>query len=286
MNSPINLYWWSPIREPRDLQWLVRTERAAWRGMSAHRSWSLRNFGDELSRLALAEATGRAVRWASPGKADVFGIGSILHKHHTAGSDAVVWGSGSRTGLKPDGHSPRMIAVRGELTRDLYGGAPDLPLGDPGLLARALFAAGAARGSTVLVPHYSIFGTTVGRSAIQAASALGMKVVPPTMPVDMVCQTIADARLVISSSLHGLIVGHATGTPTILTTFGRTTEPDFKYHDYMSPFDRAPIVVPMTDILRDGASRWEEAAVEEVEAVSPGVDRLVEGLIKAAGSIR
>ncbi|WP_167288806.1 polysaccharide pyruvyl transferase family protein [Nocardioides seonyuensis] len=184
------------------------------------------------------------------------------------------------------GHAPTLLAVRGALTREVYGESADLPLGDPGLLARALYKSRSPRSKVILLPHFSAFGTVSGRQSIQAGAAKGMHVLPPTLAVDDVCQAIADARLVITSSLHGLIVGHATRTPTILCTFGHTQEPDFKYFDYMSPYRRSPTLVPFSHLLEHGVRNWEEAAAEEVEAVSDEIDDLIEGLLAAAGPLR
>lgn len=286
--SALGLYWWNPIREPRDLQWLVRRERRTWVRMAAHGSRSLKNFGDELSRKVVTEATGRATTWSAPHKAELFAIGSILEKHAATDSQARIWGSGLRVGehLPLSIDSRDVLAVRGHETLGRQLLPADLPVGDPGLIARSVYGKQSRRRGTILIPHFLAFGDRANDSVIAAARASGIRVVPPTSAVDEVCGSIGGAELVITSSLHGLIVGHALGTPTILAAFGASAEPGFKYGDYMSVFGRSPRFWSMDDLLKNGFEEARRHAIEECEAVDARVDHIVERLIEAAAVFR
>lgn len=286
--SALRLYWWNPIREPRDLQWLLRTERRSWVRMAGFGSRSVKNFGDELSRRVVTEATGRPTVWSPPRTAELFGIGSVIEKHAETGSRARIWGSGLRVGEAgplPIGAGD-VLAVRGDGTRGRLGLSPATPLGDPGLIARSIYRRPARRKGIVLLPHFLAFGETANDSVIEAASHAGMRVLPPTSPVDEVCNSIAAADLVVTSSLHGLIVGHAVGTPTVLTAFDASAEPGFKYHDYMSAFGRAPRFWTLRDLLTSGLEKARVHAAAERDAVDGPIDHLVERLVTVASVLR
>jgi hypothetical protein len=163
-------------------------------------------------------------------------------------------------------------------------GLVDLPQGDPGLLVRQLWPAARQRKGVVLVPHFSAFGIKTSLSQIRAAKALGWTIVPPTRPADEVCQTIAEADLVVTSSLHGQVVAHATDTPVLVTTFQGHGDPQFKYADYLSVFGLTPRPVPMASLIT-GLKSHRQGAEADARLVSGMVDPIVESLTQAASRL-
>lgn len=131
-----------------------------------------------------------------------------------AGTGDVVWGSGS---LSPEDEiidSPSVYAVRGPRTARLFKNS-EVPgvYGDPALLLPTFFEPIVRRVSAVtVVPHYVDYENV-------------MKLLPRDPRVSIVnvarfdwksaVSQIASSEVVVSSSLHGLIVAEAYGVPTV-----------------------------------------------------------------------
>lgn len=246
----------------------------------------LRNFGDELSARVIEMAAGSAPRWSRLERADVVAVGSVLNLYAERGSSARIWGSGLRS-PKVDGNIPpkQILAVRGRLTRDALGCPRATPLGDPGLIVRRLKWQTPQTGTLVL-PHFATFAKREGIALLERFESSGYTVLAPSASVDAVCSAIAGADHVITSSLHGLVVGDALRTPTTLARFLPTREPEFKYDDYLSVFDEKAAFVGAANLLDERthleASDLARARVERIDEV---VDRLVEDLLDAASDL-
>ena len=151
-------------------------------------------------------------------------VGSILH---FARDGDVVWGAGVNGKMLQDSY-PRLDvrAVRGPLTAELLrrGGvdAPDV-FGDPALLIPHLWTDDElgivrASGGTVLVPN------------LHDRADFPPEAIDPRADVVACVRAIASANLVVSSSLHGVVVAEAYGVPAVLVA--SSTEPALKYEDY------------------------------------------------------
>lgn len=194
------------------------------------------NFGDYLSLKIVERMVGvpiEAIQMnTSQNRRKLLAVGSILT---FARDNDVIWGSGVNgkwLGLK--NYKFRKLdvrAVRGPLTRDFLMNhfAIDVPeiYGDPALLLPLLFPEfkkkSQPRYEYLIIPHYS--------EEKLFPKHLFSQVVYPTDPWDLVIDKILDSKLVISSSLHGIIVAEAFGIPARLL---RITENEalFKYLDY------------------------------------------------------
>lgn len=285
----LSAYWWSFTRTPRALLSEARHNALAWARM-ARIGGGASNFGDELSALAIEEATGAKPTWAPLARANVVGIGSILDLYLSSSSAALIWGSGLRDPLRSHHSavpSDRVLAVRGALTRDSLGLSAITPLGDPGLLARSIFAQGLPRRGVLVLPHFSVFGTAAGMSEIAALRAHGMRVVAPSAPVRTVCEEIARADFLITSSLHGLVVADALGTPAALAAFTQAREARHKYSDYSSIFSQDVRWHQLSSLADPTQQRrlHDESAVRTAE-ISSTIDGVVERLISAAVPLR
>lgn len=252
----------------------------------------LRNFGDELSQRIVAEVSGRRVRWAPPESAMVTGIGSVLEHVAAADSPSVIWGAGVR---HPDSAPSawanrlpsRFLAVRGVLTRNALGLDATTPLGDPGLLVRTLYRRSTRPRGVVVVPHFLAFNSPDARRLMAAARSHGMRVVPPSASYERICEEVSRAELVVSSSLHGMVVADALDCPVQHVSFGRTTEPSFKFADYQSVYGLPAASVALTDDVLDGPiSDVFDRAVNRSQYVKPKVDEVVEGLVRSGMPLR
>lgn len=293
----IGLFWWGPGRSAHLLYDELRTKPSAWVHLAPQRGLLFRNFGDELSPAVVRAVTGRPVAWRPPERADLVAIGSVLELLLDVRGSAAVWGTGLRLprGPRAPSRPQRVLAVRGALTRHALDLREDVPAGDPGLLAPRLAKRRPGRRSgMVFLPHYRTWSSRRGRADLGRARALGLRVVAPTLPVDDVLEAVAASEFVATSSLHGLVVAHALGTPAHLVAAGDTAlaEPGFKFSDYASAmggraalgleesaqwseWQSARVLLDAVDRAADRAPGIRERAAERAEVLA---DALREGI--------
>lgn len=153
----------------------------------------------------------------------------------------------------------RLLAVRGPLTRQaaLTSGV-DCPeiFGDPGMLLPRLLPATGRRSGVALVPHFSDAARLEPRWKEQS----DMLLVDPQQPVEDVVRQVAAAELVVSSSLHGLVVAHAYGVPAVWVEFARLPAGDrTKFYDHLMAVGiepRPPVRTAAEDLDVEGLARW------------------------------
>ena len=218
------------------------------------------NLGDALSPVivsaVLAERAPGAVRPANGRR--LLAIGSVLNH---AERQSVLWGTGFNSKKAASAYTfsdldPR--AVRGPRTRAFLAGfgveAPDV-YGDPGLLISRYYPRSrAADREYVVVPHYNEKAGKFGRHPTLSTRGADMR-----RFVDGICRS----RLVISSSLHGLIIAEAYGVPAVLLFSGNGEELE-KYRDYYEGTGRAEFPVATTVAEARAVT---PAPVPDVEAV-------------------
>lgn len=210
------------------------------------------NFGDELSRDVVEYVTGRPVVRTGRMSRELTGIGSILDRYLTVrgrlalglrslvSRPVYVWGSGLIA--QPKGstrHFLTPLALRGTLTRDALGADPATPLGDPGLLAARMLGQGKSRQGIGVVPHY----VHKADPMIAAVARLpGVKIIDVERGGPEVCAEIASCDVILSSSLHGLVIADAYGIPNWRLGFAHDLKGgDFKFLDYASALGRTSI---------------------------------------------
>jgi pyruvyltransferase len=194
----------------------------------------VRNFGDELSPVLvryLLESTHRQrVQNLKPvaGK-KLFAVGSILH---FAKNGDVIWGSGVNGKVGVDMHRFRSLdvrAVRGPKTREFLAKrgifCPEV-FGDPALLLpqyipKESILKGDMR-DYIVIPNYNDLPLFTHEKHI----------VSPLQPLSRVLKAIVNSRLVVSSSLHGVVLAEAYGIPAVLLLPAGHGESIFKYKDY------------------------------------------------------
>lgn len=190
------------------------------------------NFGDLLSPMIVSHYSGHPVHYAEqPPK--LLAVGSVLH-FATPGD--IVWGSG----LRHECTLPQNLAVhavRGPMTREfLLKSGIDCPevYGDPAILMPDIYFPDKRKTVPVTVlPHYS------DRILQWMAQCSGLPVIMPSDPPHLVIDRILQTELLVTSSLHGLIVAEAYGVPVVLLRQKRQYwEPHFKFVDYFHSTDR------------------------------------------------
>lgn len=207
-NRVIKAYWWRPNKKPY-------------------------NFGDELGAVILTKL-GFKVRRVAMAKADVILTGTMVDSVETANPTATLIGTGS--GHEHESvHNFNVLAVRGKLTADnLKAGA--VPLGDLGLLASRIWPKQPTRYNIGIVRHY----------VDQDDYGFGDVIIDASAPTEEVIKQISSCRVVLSSSLHGLIVADSYGIPNMRIARDDVITGNYKWMDYKTAF-----VKPLDEIQDD-----------------------------------
>lgn len=198
------------------------------------------NMGDHLSKVVVSSVLSlrdKTLLEKRDTRHRLIAIGSVLHFARTGDT---VWGSGINGKLPAERNAFGMLdvrAVRGPKTRDflLARGIP-VPetYGDPGLLMPKFFPADALEPPRprpfVVVPHFN-------EPAEKYRAWAEHLVFPDCKPATFARQLLG-AELVVSSSLHGLILAEAYGIPAVYLDAGNG-EARFKYDDYYLGTGRA-----------------------------------------------
>ena len=192
------------------------------------------NTGDYLSKVMVEKILETRDKKLSDKKSKqnrLFAIGSVLHYAKTGDC---LWGTG-RNGNMPDSHctfdSLDVRAVRGPLTREfLLSRGIDCPevYGDPGILTpwiypKSLFLGASSHKEYRVVPHFM--------EDPAKFHGHGENICLPNVSPARFISMLVNSSLVISSSLHGIILAEAYGVPAVLLNAGHREKP-FKYDDY------------------------------------------------------
>lgn len=186
------------------------------------------NFGDELSHVIVQRIVGRPIRHRSldTHEKTLLAVGSVLH---FARDGDLIWGSGFREDPSAENRFQHLDvrAVRGPRTRRylLQKGIPCPQVyGDPAILMAHLFPEFKKQKPIydyIIIPN---IGAMEGFLPYK-------NVVLPTLPWHEIVQKMLQSKLVISSSLHGIIVAEAFGIPTRMLKM-TWVESLLKYQDY------------------------------------------------------
>lgn len=239
------------------------------------------NVGDLLSPYIVSRISGRPVyRMQSGGIANLCAIGSVIG---AAGPKTHIWGSGSLEG-KPlnDRINPaRIHALRGRktlaLARQKFDLPTDLPLGDPAVLAPRYFQPQPEKTHRYgIIPH--LFDRDLVTGLLQQAKGLARFLDVRQEPEAFITEMMS-CEIVLSSSLHGLILADAYGIPNVWAVFSdRLHGGTFKFEDYYSTTDspdRRPLYLHEAETRQDWFEEIETRARVNVYT------RIAEALIGA-----
>ncbi len=217
------IYWWNPF------------------GLTG-----AQNFGDKLGPVLLNKIFKIQYTYADIEDCDIITIGSILNFVNDVENilqidhPIHVWGSGLIEPVNgPFVQNLNYSAVRGHLTADLLN-IRNVQLGDPGLLCSLVYKKSHnTRKKICIIPHHEEIDLPFFKS-IQDNEHL--TVVSPLAEPDDIVPVIASSSLVLSSSLHGLIVADSFSIPNArLHASDRLKGGDFKFNDYYSALSKHPL---------------------------------------------
>ena len=195
------------------------------------------NIGDYLSQVVvgyMCDYYNIDINKKILGKSHLYAIGSILLMGY---QNAAIWGSGfpfEPNCVRGIPHSSffrnlDIRCVRGPYTRrslEKLGHKGPKVYGDPAILMPFIYQPDSCKSDkTLIIPHYSKFKETQERYGKE--NTLRMN----TCDYEYVINQICSSKLVISSSLHGIIVAEAYGIPAIYYQ-DRHDRFNYKYKDW------------------------------------------------------
>ena len=246
--QPIKLYWWHD------------------------RGNGIVNFGDEITKDILMQLFGYRSIHATQNEAELIGAGSILEiaSNREGNNEMYVWGSGFM--WKDEQQAGRLerlhfCAVRGTHSRDRLGvERSGIALGDPGLLANIVY-----KKSTIVTDKIGIVAHFVDANeplVQQLREDKRFKMINPLRSPEEVAFDITSCKLVLSSSLHGLIFADSFNIPNMhIQLSGNVAGGTYKFEDYYSATNR---IYRGADVSRVFDKRY----LEEISATFQPVDNL------------
>jgi pyruvyltransferase len=200
------------------------------------------NFGDVICPILLHALTGQEIEF-SRDEGTLVSIGSVAF--HPYDNKMLFWGSGAITKKsKPKHQHPHEVfAVRGPITRKRFlregFECPEI-YGDPGMLLPLLFPLESFdrqhRIEVGVLPHKVDYEHVREFELINDDKFELIDIHGDTMEV---LKAITSCDFLITSSLHGLIVGEAYSIPTVFVEFGkRLWGRLFKFKDYFESTNR------------------------------------------------
>jgi len=247
------------------------------------------NVGDRLTGWLVHQITGRRPTWVDPNDGDVrklVGAGSLLN---WAQPGDVVWGAGLANHTDHVHAGCDIRAVRGPLSRviALCDGVPPSRCperyGDPGLLLPRWLPRAAQRhpGRIGLVPHYA--------DARLAAWRYGhcdrVHLIDPLTTVEAFVAEVTACDLLLSSSLHGLVVADAYDVPNAWVSLSAAVGGDgTKFRDHLLAVGRrrdasGPIDCRRRDLPFESAAELVDRYRNEAKPAA--IAALAEGLWQA-----
>jgi pyruvyltransferase len=208
------------------------------------------NFGDELTPWIIDKLWGRRCVWSPPDECELAGAGSIIEiiQGLSNGHELNVWGSGFIKQGEPN-HLDNLIfhAVRGKHSLDRLSSGQKIALGDPGILANlALPLQREQKYDLGIIPHYIDKEHPI---ITRLSETRNSKVINVLDSPEKVASEIASCSLVLSSSLHGLIISDSYGVPNYWIKLNELTGVDYKFKDYYSAFQEQPPLLDVRDKL-------------------------------------
>ena len=183
-----------------------------------------RNFGDMLTPI-LFERLGFSFEKASEeDKGKLLAIGSIIY---VSKENDVIWGSGIMS--DNDFQTPKglkVLAVRGPKTKErLKGCEVSDVFGDPAILMPDVYTPQSQEKHKIgFVPHY----VDVNDERLKGEYIIDVKNDPLEI-IDRICS----CDMIVSSSLHGIIIAEAYGIPAVwIKLSDKVIGGNFKFNDY------------------------------------------------------
>lgn len=164
--------------------------------------------------------------------------GSIM----TRGTEnSIVWGSGVHRAdetdyikIKPE----NVLAVRGELSKEIVCPEKDVVLGDPGILLSRYYNPNKPRKYKFgIISHWVDYSKLSRVCKARNVRLINMRHDWDKRLIEDVADAISECEFIFSSSLHGIIFAHSLGVPAVhLEVSELYSKGNFKFKDYYSVY--------------------------------------------------
>lgn len=195
-----------------------------------------RNWGDVFTPFLFENAFGVDVEWATRDEAEVFGCGSLLERISDGFSGHVLGaGMGFSETRRDLTNVKAPLLLRGQRTAERCRLQRPARLGDPAILASMFVNPNIEKTHRYgLIPHY----VDKDHQEVIAWVNKGAQKIDIEGGIRQVIDAVASCEMVVSSSLHGLVVADSLGIPC---KFVRLSEwvlgGEFKFSDYYSAYE-------------------------------------------------
>lgn len=258
------------------------------------------NLGDELSRLILERIYGLTVQYSTLHGADMLSVGSVLGMalDHEAVPKRTkplhVVGSGVMHHLErnPLPECLQFHSVRGAITRSALGSrdTESVSLGDPGLLCADIYSPERKpSGKIGVILHHSRLHDGGWRRRFDHLPVKLLDI--RTEDYDDFAQQMAACDIILSESLHGLILADAYGIPNTWLSFGRLhSGGNIKFFDYFSTVGR-DCLLKVSGVPHNVEQVWQNSFVSDSRRVGAlkmdirgAFESAIEGIRSQVGS--
>ncbi len=192
------------------------------------------NFGDMITEYIYIKKTGTKpindINGGTNKSAVIFGAGSILNQCR---SNTIVWGSGIMFENQKFNKPKKILSVRGPLSRQecLRQGyeCPEI-YGDIGLILPYFYYPIINKKYKIgIIPHYVDYE----QCKKIFTNNDDIKIIDITNPVEKVINELLECNMILSSSLHGIIVAHAYNIKCMWVRFSdKIAGGNVKFRDY------------------------------------------------------
>lgn len=230
------------------------------------------NFGDQLNPYLVKKIWGLDSIKINEGEFQnhLMMIGSILNE---ANSNSLVFGSGF---VSPDSFfigDPKILSVRGELTREVLRkrGYPEseIKIGDPAILIPDFYIPNVSDKKFKLgvIPHIIDYDLAVNFfSNLKDCTIIDLRLPgeDENKEVEKIIDQMCNCDHIISSSLHGLIIAHSYGIPAAWCEFSNRVIGDgFKFKDYFSAHTSNWDKIPRINLKESRKINYIDHLIEE-----------------------
>lgn len=237
------------------------------------------NFGDQLNPYLVKKIWGLDSIKINEGESEnhLMMIGSILNE---ANSNSLVFGSGFVSPNSFFEGQPKILSVRGELTKEVlekrgYNGSL-IKIGDPAILIPDFYKpiSSEKKYRLGIIPH--IIDTDLASnifSHFKECTIIDLRLSGENdeKEIEKIIEQILNCEHIISSSLHGLIVAHSYGIPAAWCEFSdRVIGEGFKFKDYFSAHVSNINQIPRI-VLKD---------VEKIDCIEPLIEESLKSTIE------
>lgn len=195
------------------------------------------NFGDLIGPYLYQKITGSEPKFSTTSnlslKSVYMSAGSIMS---WCRENSIIWGSGIVYREQKFPKPKKVYSVRGPLTREAFlkqGYTCPPVYGDPGLLMPIFYTKNNInpRFKLGVVPHYVDKELAVERIKSNSSTTF----IDVFKPIEKVIDDICNCEVIVSSSLHGVIIANAYGIPVIWCKFSDLLwGDDIKFHDHFA----------------------------------------------------